>query len=181
MRISIIGTDNPSYAPKTHQAFTLIEILIVMLLLSIVTLMILIGPGVFKTRPYVIEDFSSELYLKLKMAQAQAMFDQTVIRFSVLSDQYHFSHLSQKMNSNKQTWLPFSKTKAFRPTNFPKLITLDLSTPFKSSFIDLFPSGEITPFTLQIMDSSQNKVTSTIEGELSGDIKWQQNNERLQK
>ncbi len=152
---------------KSHQGFTLIEILIVLVIIGITFGFALIAFGDFGESRRLL--FSAEqLVNTLRLAQQQAILETSTLGLRIDNTGYQILQL----NNNAQ-WKPISDKGVFKMTYFPQDTHITLktinSTPIGAPSIIISSSGELTPFTLNFGNKKDNNLAVLI-GKRNGDL-----------
>ena len=153
------------------KGFTLIEVLVVMVIISIVTTVALLSVGRNQTKVMqgVITDFTQSLSL----AEEQAMLAPAVLGVSVNGQAWRFF---QRLNQQAVAWEPVSDD-GLNPRSIPENIAVNLQVLGRSMpdagaapQIIISSNGDITPFTLTIGvrgKPPQFQVKGAVDGSLS--------------
>lgn len=152
--------------------YTLIEILVVLLIISIVTTVALLSLGHNQTK--AMQGLAEEFTQSLSLAEEQAMlapavmglvFDGRVWRFATLS--------ADDEGRSKSQWVPW-QDETLHPRNIPAGMEVHLqvmgshrTTPSGEPMIVISTNGDITPFTLTIGKPGERprfKVSGHVDG-----------------
>jgi general secretion pathway protein H len=143
---------------KKHSAgFTLIEILVVLLIISIVTSVALLN--INRNENKQMESFANELTQILTLAEEQAMLQPNVLGLSLNDNSFHFASL-QPGAEKKNIWTPVQDT-ILGKHNIPSNIQLNVKVGGTTSAafneetknipqIIISTDGDITPFTIYV-------------------------------
>jgi general secretion pathway protein H len=160
MKKLVIGMQN-------KQGFTLIELMIVLVILSITFTFALIAFGDFGESKRIL--FSAEqLVNNLRFAQYQAILETST--FGLRIDNAGYQIL--RFNPNAQ-WSVVSNQSIFKPFYFPKNTLITVYTdnhprPGKPTII-ISASGSLTPFKIIFGSNKENKV-AILSGSAQGDL-----------
>lgn len=161
---------------KKVEGYTLIEILIVLLIISIVTGMALltISHNVNKQ----LEIVASELVQTMTLAEEQAILQPSVLGLSLSKHSWQFSSLQPYADGKKNRWAPLHDA-MLGEKNIPDAIQLDVNvgeqrvassqdeTPHPQIIIST--NGDITPFTIYIGQKGK-KPRYAITGDADGHV-----------
>ncbi|MBY0544909.1 MAG: type II secretion system minor pseudopilin GspH [Gammaproteobacteria bacterium] len=186
MTIQMNCRGSPPWLPKCR-AFTLIEILVVIVIIGIVTATTLftLGDGGQSRR---IQAMATQLQTALGLAQTQAILTSTAIGFKANAHSYSFYLFTtqkdrQSMRLNA-AWVPIKNNTVLTAQKIPTYIYLSIATgdslfkkgqmfvgnPSKNKpDILILPSGGFTPFILIISDKNKNKGY-VINGDRAGNL-----------
>lgn len=159
---------------KETAGYTLIEILVVMLIISIVTSVALLSIGRNSSRQ--LEAQAAELTQLISLAQEQAMLQPAVLGLSLSGHEYHFMSLQQAAAGKKHAWVPVTD-EALRKHVLPGDISIELTV--KGSLAEheksgvpqiiISPNGDITPFSIYLgRDGGSTRYVIT--GEANGNL-----------
>jgi len=145
--------------------FTLIEILIVMLIITIVGGLSLMTMG--KNHARELKAFSQSLRTVLKFAEEEAILNDETYRLSLHENHFQFALLTTQ--ENKLKW--FSSTRApFSQLIVPEGIHLSqLKNETQDVSLIFFASGDIQPFTLYLGLAAQLPIYQLV-GARNGEI-----------
>jgi len=165
----------PDQTRAVPAGFTLVEILVVLLIVSIMSGIALANlPGFTRT-----QDFDTEarrLKTLLDMAREESVIQAAELGFAPTEDGYGF-HVYDEFN---QKWREYEQS-PFQQRRLPDNVELELEvenqgfslTTEKKSIIPpllILSSGEITPFTLTLLQGSELQQSMRSDG--YGDIEW---------
>ncbi|HIG43638.1 MAG: type II secretion system minor pseudopilin GspH [bacterium] len=155
--------------------FTLVEILVVLLIVSIMSGIALANlPGFTQTRDFDTE--ARRLKTLLDMAREESVIQAAELGFAPTEDGYGF----QVYDEFNQKWLEYEQS-PFQQRSLPDNVELELevenqdftlTAETKSTIPPLLilSSGEITPFTLTLLQGSELQRSMRSDG--YGDIEW---------
>ena len=149
---------------KKNHGFTLIEILVVVVIISITMGFALMAFGDFGNKRRMLvsaEQFTHDI----KLVQQQALLEGSVLGIAFNQQSYNVLTYSQTNG-----WQPF-KARRLHARSFPKGVHIHLEKNQKKRFnpdIVINTSGELSPFTLQLSTSSTSIVK--IIGKIQGDV-----------
>lgn len=163
---------------KIRQGFTLVELLVVMVIIAIASSIVVLKVGTYYSSNKRTEIFARELSSMIQLARNQAVFSLNVIGLRISGNKVTFLQLN---NTNGLHWIPLDEHDSFWASRtIPEKVIMQLTTPDDSESqssqkdasspqIIIFPSGEMTPFTLSMhkLGSSQ---TYLIKGSYPGTI-----------
>ncbi|MDA8561624.1 type II secretion system minor pseudopilin GspH [Gammaproteobacteria bacterium] len=155
---------------KKHiKGFTLIEILIVILIISIISSVALLTISSNHTKQ--LENIANMIKRKIILAEQEAMLRPSTIGLGLNKENYKFFNLSD--NTDK----PWKKiiSHGLNSNKFPSYATLNLKINNRETSLDGKPhiiistSGEITPFTITFAKEN-NRPSYIITGKSNGSI-----------
>jgi general secretion pathway protein H len=153
--------------------FTLIEILIVMIIISIVSTVAMLSIHTNRLKNY--ELLAEGIIGQLNLAEEEAVLRPNIMGFSVFKNHWEFYLYQTDPTTKKNFWQKIT-TGALRPHTFDTATQITIQradtakVPEDSPQILLFRSGEITPFKLLIGKKDQTphyEVNGQPTGELS--------------
>lgn len=150
---------------RNNQGFTLVEILVVLVIISITIGFAVLAFGDFgKSRRLL---FSAEQFINtLQLAQQKAILESKTLGVRIDQNGYQILKYQTK-------WEPVSNKGLFRMTYFPKdsFIGLKTTNSIQTGLpsIILNASGDMTPFSLQLGTSS-DQIIATIIGSQNGSL-----------
>ena len=158
---------------NSHDGFTLIEVVIVMLILSIVATITAWHLNVIGLNKRLIT-IAEQITRTLETAQKQALLQPTIIGFAIDEDHYRFYEYYPDAQNQDEKWRTFS-TGSFQEKKLPSGIQLTLTmntTEQKDANIPIvvLPSGYITPFQLTISAAHQDKFNYQLTAKANGEI-----------
>lgn len=146
-----------------NNGFTLIEILIVLLILSITTTFSLLAIGDFGGRQKTI-NAANHFANYILMVKKEAILESNTLMIKIRKNKYEVFRLK-----NNKNWQPI-KLNIFNTQRFPKKTSVFLVVKKKyNDKIIINPSGDISPFTLNLGESRAN-ITATVTGKADGSI-----------
>lgn len=163
---------------RTHAGFTLIEILIVVLIISIVT-----SVGVLtisRNNNKEIELFAKELVQVIKLAEETAMLQPVELGLMINNQSYQFVALDATQNGKAKHWSPLDDN-ALGQHPIPEHIQLSIATHSadkdeesdedkqQQPQLVISTNGDVTPFTMYIGKKGA-KPRFAITGEADGTI-----------
>ena len=155
-----------------EQGFTLIELMVVIVIMSIMLsfLMLSIGGG---ERDKPLQDEAKRITALIKLASEQALLQSMEIGLLIEDESYQF------LSQNKESWTPLPEN-SFRKRTLPdeiqlELITVDSAPPPEQQEqpmpqILLLSSGEMTSFELEIRGDEIDyyySLSSSVTGKLA--------------
>lgn len=152
-------------ARKNNQGFTLIEMMIVLVIISITVSFAMLSFGDFggKRRMRV----NAEQFVHyVKLAQQQAVLETSTLGIAIDNNQYRLLRFSPLSNK----WEPLNKSR-LKPRTFSEKVFLDSpAIPHKKNSPDIIvqASGDITPFKIDL-STTQTPMLSVI-GNQQGEI-----------
>lgn len=149
------------------QAFTLVELLIVMLLISIIMTYVFLNPSALKGQRTDAENFPRQLYASLQRSQIESVFNQQAIKFQVRNEFYGFQHgvTTDRFNTK---WQWFDDKSALAKVELNSLNKMKYSRNNSTKDIIFFPNSEVTPFLLTVYKNSV--AIATVSSDLAGEI-----------
>lgn len=153
---------------RVSRGFTLIEVLVVILIISIITGMSIMAFGDFGAgrKAYV---FSEQFTAYIKLVRQRAILEMSTLGISVNNKGY-----GTWKYEGDNIWKPLPQKSLFRWQNFPDNIVVTLANKSKSSAtapeIIILPTGEMTAFKINFGTSSvpnQSVLTGHTNGEIS--------------
>ena len=160
---------------RKSQAFTLIEILVVMLLISIILTYILLNPSALRSQGSDENNFPKQLHASLQLSQIESILKQQAIKFKLNHDFYGFQYAV--INDYFQTqWVWFDAKSILSKFYLEDATKVEFSQGNASKDIIFFPNSEVTPFVLTIYKN--NISVATVSSDLAGDIALEFLNER---
>jgi general secretion pathway protein H len=166
--------------------FTLIEILVVILIISIVTSVALLSISQNENRK--LQALSNEILQTLTLAQEQAMLQPSVLGLSIKPDSYEFAAYHRSEDVKKNAWVPL-QDKLLASHVIPEGIELSMQLanqehanqghaseqqlneqqPKHSPQIIISTNGDITPFAIYIGKKGQSP-RYVIKGDADGNV-----------
>lgn len=153
-----------------QQGFTLIEILVVIVIISIVTTvaMLSIGRGDRKTLEYV----TNELTQSITLAQQQALLRPAILGIKI--DSTHYSFWAYRSDKQPPVWQLLKKDKNLKERAIPSMVELKIEVQTKNKSTDhpqiiLSTNGDNTPFVIYVGKQGQ-KPRFLIRGEENGSV-----------
>lgn len=147
----------PTTVCRCNKGFTLIEVLVVLIIVSIITSVAVLAFGQFgrgRREKIIVQQFSRAI----TAAQQQAILTPVVLGLAITTNGYQFYQFHASLKKSSE-WLPLkndvmSNSTAFRSVfdvNVKSIATFSLSKQDKKTPAILFlPSGYVTPFTLEL-------------------------------
>ncbi len=133
---------------QSDAAFTLIETLVVVLIISIiVTVGILAFHNFGKQRraKFAVQKFQ----MVIKAAQDEALFLPAIIGMKMLPHGYQFYRYQVHLKSQQGQWQRLKSDYLSNPHAFSKMLTVK-KMQSKTAMIFIMPDGRISPFTLML-------------------------------
>jgi general secretion pathway protein H len=162
---------------RSRAGYTLVEILIVLLIISIVTSIAVISIG--RNENKEIESFANELSQMLSLAEEQAMLQPTVLGLMLSEHSLQFASFKAGSSAEKNTWIPLQDT-ILGKHDIPNAIqvavevggsrtnSLDRDAK-KNPPIIVSTNGEVTPFTIYLGKKGE-KPRYIVTGDADGQI-----------
>lgn len=179
----------------SHKGYTLIEILIVIVIISIVSTVALLSIGHNKNRR--IESLAKQLTQMLSLAEEQAMLQPVVLGVSINERTITFLSYQPTDNNKNMHWVPVDD-KTLKQRSIPDGIQVDVSSSTSSTVIAsersergnpgdgstseestmqpqivISPNGDVTPFTISIGQEGSAPLY-VVKGEADGTISIQE-------
>jgi general secretion pathway protein H len=132
--------------------FTLIEILVVLIIISIVSATVLFTVHPNQSRQ--MENFSNELVDTLHLAAEEALLKSEILRMRFTNNVYIFERYMPDKKDDEHQWQPLNDN-VLGPHLVPNFVGVSLSIKGEE-FVDKEPviifssSGDVTPFTIYI-------------------------------
>lgn len=148
---------------QKHKGFTLIEVLIVMLIISIVGSIAILT--ISKNKTSQIRNVANQLTYIFRLAADQALLQPTVLGATVKDNQIKFYEFAHDPITNKDNWIP-TNNKLFALIDLPSdiSVTLKNSDDAATSSAEIHPqiifssSGEVNAFTLLLGKNSRTPL-----------------------
>ncbi len=158
---------------SNRAGFTLIEILVVVLIISITTSLIVLNLNTNRASPRVIEDAARQLKLVIDVAQEQAVLQPAELGIRFELDHYRVVRLFVG-EGNEAKWSDVQNDKLLREHNIPENVnvTVEIENEDKvllSPQLQFYSSGDMTPFTIEIGDFD-HPAQFTLEGKANGEV-----------
>ena len=158
---------------SNRAGFTLIEILIVVLIISITTSFIVLNMNTNRASPRVIEDTARQLRLVIDVAQEQAVLQpaELGIRFEL----HHYRVVRLLVgNDNEAKWWDVENDRLLREHVIPENVNVTVEIDNEDNIslspqIQFYSSGDMTPFTIEIGNFG-NPAQFTLEGKANGEV-----------
>lgn len=145
----------------TTSGFTLIEILVVLVIISIVMTFVVASFGDFgQNREIVAEGKYLRQYIEL--AKQEAILDDVTLAVHIDSSGYEILRFKEP-----NSWQPIQSA-LFHHHPFKKRITIQLNTKNHTRLI-IHPSGQISPFELHLGTTSEPNII-TLSGKADGSL-----------
>jgi len=145
---------------SNNQGFTLIEIMVVLMILSITIGTAVLAFGDFG-RTERVQSEAQRFQMKLNLAKKHAIIENLAYRIDVAPHGYRIMSFSPPNN-----WQP-AKNKNLKAYTFPESMGA-----MKKASILIQPSGEITPFSFTFLNT-KDKAVATVENHGYGTISLQ--------
>ncbi len=155
-----------------HRGFTLIEILIVMLIISIIA-----GVATLTIRPNPRKEFeavANRFNRVILLAEQEAMLRPATLGLGMTAQHYQFFIFIRDRKKHRSFWQPITQS-ILAQQNFPNNTQISLSVAHKAAPTDGSPqiiinqSGDITPFN--ILMGKQNEIPLfQITGKANGEV-----------
>lgn len=162
---------------KSVAGYTLIEVLIVILIISIVTTATLMTISRNENRD--IEMFAKEITQMVSLAEEQAMLEPNVLGISLASHSVQFASLGKDTETKKPVWLPLNDhvlNRAVIPGNIQISLevagkVVELNGVSKSIPQIIFSTnGDVTPFVMYVGKKGKKPryaITADADGNVS--------------
>lgn len=144
MRILGIGT-------LRNRGFTLLEILIVLIIVSIIAGFALLAVGDFGQARRV-KAAAITLEKTIALAQVQAILESNLLGVAIETTRYRFYRYQWDKTQGVMRWHVITRDRLFRPHSLPKNMQLKINqnTLPDTPQILLSPSGDLTPFIITV-------------------------------
>lgn len=140
---------------NANRGFTLIEILIVIVIISMTVGFALLAFGDFGKSKQVLYA-ANQLENTLKLAQQQAILESSTLGLRIDSQSY------QILKYQTSAWLPVSSRSVFKMHYFPEKTEITVKTSLNhldsQPAIIINPSGEFSPFTIALGTKEQGII-----------------------
>ncbi|MHB1515938.1 MAG: GspH/FimT family pseudopilin [Acidiferrobacteraceae bacterium] len=149
--------------PRHGRGFTLIEIAVVLLVISI--MMGAIGIELHATDRVTVRDQAKRMALLVHALRQQAILQGQPFGLRFGRRGYRFLGLSPKGH-----WKPVSRDSLFRPRHFPAGLTVSASVggSGRASLVQVSPGGVLTPFTAVFREGDSDwRVVGSANGDVS--------------
>ena len=168
---------NRSASCKFAAGYTLIEVLIVILIISIVPTVTLMTISRNESRD--IETFANELTQMVSLAEEQAMLEPNVLGISLASHAVQFASLGKDNETQKPVWLPLNDhvlSRAAIPGNIQislevagKVVKINGASKSPPQII-FSTNGDVTPFVMYVGKKGKKPryaITADADGNVS--------------
>lgn len=146
------------------QGFTLIEILVVMVIISIITTVAMLSTGQNKTK--AVENFVNDFTQSLNLAEEQAMLAPAMLGLTFDGKTWGFAA------REKSNWVPWSQ-EGLHARDIPNGVAVQFDSTQTSNAttpsIIISANGDLTPFTLYVGKAGE-KPSVKIEGNADGTL-----------
>ena len=157
------------------QGYTLIEILVVMLIISIVTSVALLSIGHNENRE--IETFANEISQMVTLAEDQAMLEPNILGLSISGRALQFASYQTADDKQKNHWVPLQDAvlgERVIPSNIEvRVETGGVKTAMSANTLNpqvvISTNGDTTPFTIYVGKKGQ-KPLYAITGDADGKV-----------
>ncbi len=155
-----------------QRGFTLIEILIVLVIISIITTVALLTMG--RNENKQLEAFTKDLGQIVSLAEEQAMLQTSTLGLSLNEHSFYFNSYELLKDKQIATWIPLDD-RILGKHVIPKEIEVKLDIGGHDEKLAHLPqviistSGDITPFTIYVGKKGQKPRYALI-GEANGSI-----------
>jgi general secretion pathway protein H len=156
---------------KSSKGFTLVELLVVLLVLSLVAGVAVFSMGVFKSS-HNLENTTQGLSSRLRLAQMEALFEQQALGIAVDERGYKF----YRKNTAEGDWELISDDSLFKAQAFPNHTQLQLTVNGKVQSLSqdepqlVLLQGELVPFSISFQDNNNHLYEISLNSE--GEIVW---------
>ncbi len=151
-----------------QKAFTLIELLIVLFIMTLIIGMIIVRLDPTRGTQHQLTATANQFSRLMHFAKEQSIITGKSIGVMILRQEIQFMQL--KTIDGEGIWETMHQVKILRPRKLPFDIHLNLREPIKSPpQILLYASGEITPFTLEVRAVGVSNYY-TVVGNENGDM-----------
>jgi len=162
------------------RGYTLVEILVVLLIISIVT-----GAGLLsisRNQNKQLETFASEMTQLITLAQEQAMLQPSILGLVVMDHSFHFSSYEVNEFNNKAGWVLLDDT-ILGQHAIPSMMQVEVRSQNKSSSdedkekrketpqVIISTNGALTPFAIYVAKKGE-KPRFVITGESNGHVSY---------
>ena len=166
---------------KPNKGFTLVEILVVVFIISLSATLIIVNLRADDKHGGKLDDIGQHLQSLMTLAQEEAILQQTPLGIVIGMHGYAFTQLTNQNPFAPMQWSMLAIDSFFKTTWLPEHITLSLtirgqpaplaspSEIHASPQLIFFASGDITPFTLRLIDKKR-KTAIQIMGQENGFI-----------
>lgn len=155
------------------KAFTLIEVLVVMFIISITMSVVAInfrgGIGYHQK----VEDMAGHLLMQMIWIQEKAVLEGKTIGIHIQPQQYQFLYYGFDTALQQWRWKPLEKERLLKNVQMPDDIHLAVdiknSHDKKTRLVVFYASGEVTPFEVTL-HSKEKSIQYRLQGQANGDI-----------
>jgi general secretion pathway protein H len=148
---------------EPQKGFTLIEILIVLVIISITSTFAMLAFGDFGAKRRVINN-AYHLADYIKLVEKESILEATTLAIRIKNNRYDVLH-----TQNSNTWTPMTQ-RLFHNQQFSKNCNVTLYTNNNKNLIFINPSGDISPFKL-FFAMGKNTIVAIITGYANGNLK----------
>lgn len=138
-----------------QQGFSLIEILVVLVIISIMFSVATLNVGDFG-RHYFYRFQLEELANKVNQLREQAVLSNQIYSFQLDENQISFYRF------NGVKWQAMSKDRTFKPISFDKSLKLTLESQSKSNRLYVYPNGLLSAYVLTLYENNKETFTTKI-------------------
>ncbi len=157
---------------KKSFGFTLIEVLIVMVIISIVASVAVITLHTNQRKTY--ETLANELVNAILLAEEEAMLRPAVVGLGFTSNTFQFFTVQRDAKTNQNKWMPIQKP-ALKAHPLPANTQIILKIHGETVAINgqpqliITPSNDLTPFVILIGKHDENPYYQVI-GKANGEV-----------
>ena len=90
----------------------------------------------------------------ITLAQQQAILTPTILKLTITKNGYQYDQYQQNLSSNQGEWKPLQDALS-RRSAFQNLFSVTVKIQNKKEIL-FFPSGDVTPFTVELKNKSQD-------------------------
>lgn len=156
---------------RHSKAFTLVELLVVLLVLSLVAGVAVFSMGIYKDT-HNLENSTQALSSRLRLAQMEALFEQEAIGIALDERGYRF----YRKDLAESRWELIKDDSFFRPESFPShtqlslIINGEVQAPGQGTPQLILQQGSVLPFALSFHDKDNHGYEIHLNEE--GEIEW---------
>lgn len=145
---------------KNSNAFTLVEILVVLFIFMTLMLMVVMNTDFAITEEKKVSSTAENVLAKIKLAKQSAILQHTPIRLNLTLNEYGFQKLQQQEKGFAWVWI--ENDNLLKKNKIDNDIAMQIDQP-----LELYPNGRFTPFKLTVTNR-KNNIHFEIVGKANG-------------